>query len=82
MCPTKGDFALELEAWNKYAQNSVTEKPGVSMVILPLILPTLKLAPNCPVPKCSACQFSRAMNHNPGVIKKSTIPEQEAFFMG
>ena len=22
MCPTKGDFALELEAWNKYAYNS------------------------------------------------------------
>ena len=56
---------------------TLKDEHGRETVLPPIITPKYKSTPNCPVPKCMACQLARAKRRNTGVSHSKPIPEKK-----
>ncbi len=56
---------------------TLKDEHGRETVIPLVITPHYKSTPNCPVPKCMACQLARAKCQNTGVSTSKPVPEKK-----
>ena len=58
-------------------EHKAVDTNGREFTVPPFIVPKFASTPNCPIPHCQSCEFSRQVRRNPNVKTSKAIPEKE-----